>query len=363
MRRALRLLAFRGLVCLAWLPGGALAADEQREMVAGFYAGTIGAALIPVTVSLRDSNGRLEGSYFYDRIGEDIPLSGSVSADAAVTMEEFGQPATLTGRWSGLFEPVPVEGEDGESWETLNRIHGEWRDSAGQRTMPFDVVSFEPLAASDLAFVPQRPGDPVHAVMNGEDGIAFQFAPVGRTGVQYPRLLRAAAAAVVAAVNAEIDALTRTFGCPAGAGDSSSFDADATVSYAARDIFSIYAEGGYFCGGAHPEDIFPALAFDLGTGRKLTFDSLFSDFARDRDRILAAAFSNGVTRGPECEALYAAENLRESTFTFAFARQGLVIVPVSWPHAVAACIDRTIVPYRRLLPFAAADGPLARAAN
>jgi hypothetical protein len=362
MLGAARLFAVRGLVCLL-LPAATLAAEEHRETLSGFYAGTIGAAQIPVTLSLRDSDGRLEGSYFHDRIGADIPLRGRVAGDGAVTMEEFGQPATLTGRWSGVFEPVPVEGEDRESWEAPNRIRGEWRDGTGQRPMPFDVVSFEPLAASELAFVPQRPGEPLHAPMHGEDGIAFQFTPVGRSGVQYPHLLRAATPALVTAVNAEIDALTRTFGCPADAGDSSFFEIDAAVSYAARGIFSIYAEGGTFCGGAHPEDIFPALAFDLDTGRRLTFEGLFRDFARDRDRILAAAFGNAMTRGPECEALYAAEHLRETAFTFAFARGGLVIVPVNWPHAVAACRDRTVVPYRRLLPFAAEDGPLARAAN
>lgn len=363
MIEAARLFVMRGLVGLALLPAVALAADQQRELVSGFYAGAIGAARSPVTLSLRESDGRLEGSYFYDRIGEDIPLHGSVAADGVVTMEEFGRPATLTGRWSGIFEPIAVEGEDGESWRSLNRIRGEWRDGAGQRPMPFDVVSFEPLAASELAFVPQRPGEPMHALMHGEDGIVFQSVPVGPAGVQYPRLLRAATPALVTAINAEIDALTRTFGCPAAAGDSSFFEVDAAVSYAARNIFSIYAEGSIFCGGTYPQDIFPALAFDLDTGRRLTFEGLFSDFAGDRDRILAAAFGNGLTRGPECEALYAAENLRETTFAFAFARGGLVLAPVSWPHAVAACIERTVVPYRRLLRFAAADSPLARAAN
>ena len=212
------------------------------------------------------------------------------------------------------------------------------------------------------------------------DGIGYRKIPVGKTGLQFPRLTQYRDPSIVSAVNREIDQLTATMGCEEQSKDNT-YEVRSEVTYAAKDIFSIYASASYDCGGPYPtNDNNMSLTFDLKTGKVVAFQDLFKDYEIDKKQILKTIFSKQVAQtgklatrqgkakkpgGEEesCEndpSLFGLENLSQSEFAFNFARQGLQVQP-QWPHVIEACAIRVTVPFNTLKAFASPTGILARA--
>lgn len=208
------------------------------------------------------------------------------------------------------------------------------------------------------------------------DGIGYRKEPVGKTGIQFPRLIQYRDPAIVSAVNREIDQLTSTMGCEEKSKDNT-YEVRSEVTYATKDIFSIYASASYYCGGAYPtNDSNMSLTFDLKTGKVVAFPDLFKNYEADKKKILKTIFAKqvaqaarrGKTKGAggkegSCENdpnLFGLDNLMQSEFAFNFAKQGLQVQP-QWPHAVEACALRVTVPFGALKAFASPNGILARA--
>ena len=206
--------------------------------------------------------------------------------------------------------------------------------------------------------------------------IHYRMSPVGDTQIRFPRLTAYKDITIMNRVNAQIDELSKEFGCPAPRGKDESYKAFSRVEYAAKDIFSIYASANYYCGGPYPtNDANMSLTFDLRTGKKVQFAELFKSYDENKDQILKIIFARQLARtekllaagqkGDEnlsCEEnsdLFTVENLRDSEYAYNFSEKGLVVQP-RWPHVVEACAERVTVPYQQLMEFAAPNGILAR---
>ena len=205
-------------------------------------------------------------------------------------------------------------------------------------------------------------------------GIDYRMSPVGDTGIQFPRLTAYKDVTTMNLVNAQIDEVTKEFGCPEPHRKDDSYEVFSRVEYADQDIFSIYASANYYCGGPYPtNDANMSLTFDLRTGKKVEFAGLFKNYEVNKDAILRIIFASQLARterllaagkksDENCEddpELFTLEVLRNSDYAYNFSEDGLVVQP-RWPHVVQACAERVAVPYQQLEEFAAPNGILAR---
>ena len=207
--------------------------------------------------------------------------------------------------------------------------------------------------------------------------IHYRMSPLGDTQIRFPRLTAYKDITTMNRVNAQIDELSKEFGCPAPRRKDDWYKVFSRVEYAAEDIFSIYASANSYCGGPYPtNDANMSLTFDLRTGKKVQFAELFKSYDADKDEILKIIFARQLARTEKllaagkksdenfnCEEnsdLFTLENLRDSEYAYNFSEKGLVVQP-RWPHVVEPCAERVTVPYQQLTEFAAPNGILARA--
>jgi hypothetical protein len=181
--------------------------------------------------------------------------------------------------------------------------------------------------------------------------------------------------AIAKSVNQQIAAVFEELGCERGTEGDESVEIRSSVKLAARDIFSVYISGSWYC-GAYPEnDGNDSRTFDLLTGKPVEFEALFANYDRDKRRILRTIFAKQValsekTNGKEspggsCEdspGLYDLGRLEESSFSFNLTPKGLEVEP-AWSHANQACQERVTVPYKSLAKYWAPGGLLQRMAS
>jgi hypothetical protein len=206
--------------------------------------------------------------------------------------------------------------------------------------------------------------------------IHYRMSPVGDSQIRFPRLTAYKDITTMNRVNAQIDELSKEFGCSAPYGKDEWYKVFSRVEYTAKDILSIYASANYNCGGPYPtNDANMSLTFDLRTGKKVQFVELFRSYDANKDQILKIIFARQLARtekllaagkksdeSSNCEEdsdLFTLEILRGSEYAYNFSDKGLAVQP-RWPHVVEACAERVTVPYQQLKEFAAPNGILAR---
>lgn len=90
------------------------------------YEGTI-AGKHPVHLKLKSENGELSGNYFYDKVGENIEIKGTLKDDNTLILSEFDEKGNQTGLWKG-------------SLINQNRITGTWSKPNGTSPMNFNLI-------------------------------------------------------------------------------------------------------------------------------------------------------------------------------------------------------------------------------
>lgn len=205
--------------------------------------------------------------------------------------------------------------------------------------------------------------------------IAWKMVKVRHGRFQAPHLTHYRDPKVMGSVNRQIDAIVADLGCGPEKEGKDGLEIMTSVKLAARDVFSVYISGSYFCGLYPENDDKRSTTFDLRTGRPVEFEKLFKDYARDKRAILSTIFAKQVAEAkkhpePEnpdpnegsCEKtpwLYSLDRLEEGPYTFNFAPGGLEVQP-DWPHVIEACEQRVTVPYEKLKAYAAPGGLLER---
>lgn len=230
------------------------------------------------------------------------------------------------------------------------------------------------VSAFDGALYAQTKRQSVQTTSN-HDGAKSQLFPVGKTGVQFPKLTYYKNTEILEKVNRKIDEITSEFGCDEDAPRPKSvYKVKTNVEYLTKDIFSIYASASWFCEGSYPtNDSNISLTFDLKTGKLVEFEDLFQHYVQDKAEILKIIFATQLDRSARLVAtgkakegtcdgdpgLYSLEHFETDLFAYNFSSAGLRVQPL-WPHVIEACSERVTVPYIKLKKFAAPDGLLAR---
>ena len=315
-----------------------------QKSAAKFYRGAIGNSHIQMRLSFAGNN--VSGTYSYDSIGEDLKVTGHLDAQGRLELSEFDP----KGKQTGKFACKRKLGEQIDSECSWSRPDGT-RES--YVTLEEQYIAF----TNGLQIAPKT-------ITNRRTGV----------GVSYPQITSSALSPAAQGFNRRILALTQDaikgFAPIDGRG---SFDTTYNILLGTNDLVSIEMLEYYDGGGAHPNNRFWSLTYDLSANKELKFDDLFkpgSDYnaaiakyvVADIDRRLPAieqedAQREGRPAKPRDEPLVSMEQLSELS-GWAITPQGLVVY-FDFPH-VMAVFDKTFVPYSVVSEYLNPNGPAVR---
>jgi len=318
------------------------------QPVTKLYRGAVGNNHIQMSLTF-DGNS-VSGKYSYDRIGEDIKLTGRMDSEGKLELTEVGAKNKPSGKFSckrPFNDPI-----DRDCY---------WSKPDGS-SESFVSLNEQYIALTNgVQIVPKL-------ITNRTKGI----------GVSYPQLESSGALSTAAQkFNRRILALTQKaiadFQPIDGKG---SFDTNYTVLLGTNDLISIemreYSDGG----GAHPNDYWWTLNYDLAANKELQFEDLFKA-GSDYNSAIARYVTDDINRraielekdearrekrqpNKQDEPLVSMDQLSEIS-GWALTPKGLVVY-FDFPHVIAY-FDKNFVPYSVIKDYLRPDGPAGRYRN
>ena len=248
--------------------GGAAQAGEKF-----YFRGTIttGANNLRIEMALVRDGDRLNGTYFYPKVGKNITLGGTVDKAGNVELKESDESGKDTGVFKGKWKPATDSPDP-----NLNEIEGKWSKPDGSKETAFQVVQ-QPIEFTAAVRVtpkvikeankekrytvdaeyPQIEGDPRFDNFNREArGLVTKDVAAFKTGE-----------------TVESDSTDET---PAETLDST-LDIGYEIRLATDDLISVeFSEGTYEAGAAHGNSATTVLNYDVRNGKKLALADLFN---------------------------------------------------------------------------------------
>jgi hypothetical protein len=309
------------------------------------YRGSIGNRHIQMRLNMQGNN--LTGTYAYDSVGEDFKLTGRLDEQGRLALKEFGANGKQTGKFAckrKLDDPIDPECT--------------WSRQDGTREAMVVLEEQSIAFTNGLRIAPK-------IISNRKTGV----------GVSYPQIIGSGQPGpATQAFNRRMLALTQeAIGGFAPIDDRGSFDTNYNILLGINDLVSIemveYSDGG----GAHPNNRFWSLTYDLAANKELKLEDLFqtgSDYNRaiakyvvaDIDKRLAAIEQDAARREGRApkqrdESLISMEELSELS-GWALTPKGLMVY-FDFPH-VMAVFDKTFVPYSVVNAFLKPNSAAAR---
>ncbi len=99
-----------------------------------FFRGTIADKLRIEMALVREAE-RLNGNYFYPKVGKNINLNGTIDKSGNVELKETDENGKDTGVFKGKWKPATNSPDP-----NLNKIEGKWSKPDGSKETPFLVV-------------------------------------------------------------------------------------------------------------------------------------------------------------------------------------------------------------------------------
>jgi len=330
------------------LPAHASSAAAQSTGTTKIYRGAVGNNHIQMTLTFNGNN--ISGKYSYDRVGQEIKVTGRLDAEGKLELTEFGEKKKPTGKFTckrRFDDPIDRDcywsrpDGSGESFVTLNEQY---------------------IALADgLQVVPKL-------ITNRAKGISVSYPQFESTGA-----LSAGAQKFNRRILALIQKAVADFQPADGKG---AFDTNYNVLLATNDLISVemieYSDGG----GAHPNDRWWALTYDLATNKEIKFEDLFKEGA-DYNTAIAKYLTDDINRravelekdnarrenrqpSKQDEPLVSMDQLSEIS-DFALTPKG-VVVYFDFPH-VMAYFDKNFVPYSVIREYLKPNGPASKFQN
>jgi len=251
---------------------GAATVAETR-----FFDGSIGNALDLQMKLVREAD-KLSGSYFYQKVGTRIQLSGSIDKEGNVTLEEYDN----NGKQSGVFKGIWKTDADG-----LVVIDGSWNKPNSDKKTAFSLHQ-APIEFSNGAEIIAKHIKESNKKLKYDVDVLYPQL-TGGTDPNLEKFNQAARALVTRKV---ADFKKEMMPAP-GEGEpadeapepdetsNSDINVTYTVELAKDDLIAIeFAVSSYSAGAAHPNSHTEVLNFDLKNGRPLKLADLFSPGAK-----------------------------------------------------------------------------------
>jgi hypothetical protein len=315
------------------------------------YAGSI-AGKYPITMRLRRNGAALTGSYAYTKVGQDIRLAGTVSADGTFALEEFDDKGQVTGEFGGKI------GADGG-------VTGTWRKPGSDKTL---ALSLREAPAGDMGAVTVTEYRFAAKGPNDTEG-EYSFPRV--TGpAQLPALAKLKAHLTVKKLTDQTEQEIRENFAECGCGLTA---VHYTVDYNRSGVLALSVDREWL--GAYSSFSTERLVLSTRTGDRLSIGQLLlpaslPELARQCDKLLQARMKEArqAAAGSE-EATWLDELLAGKTFTtanlddFTVTKDGITFYyPFAFPNAALALQpdDAFSFTFAQLKPYLKPDGPLAQ---
>jgi hypothetical protein len=327
----------RPLLLLVILCGAALPCFAQPGAQALIFRGHLGPQ--PIVMRLARAGDKLTGTYQYERVGQDLKLTGRVDARGQVTLQEFDSAGRQTGQFTGQLDLTPVV-------PTLPEFDGLWKRPDG--THETTVALF----AQHLAFTNPNVRFATKTLTGRRPSI----------GIAYPQLVGLPGAGALAfnrAVAAFAARQAAEFRQSVSPGDRASLDLDYNILLATDELVSVELNGLTDYGGAHPNTIYEGFTYELHSGRAVQFAALFKRAAAYTPLLRRLALADMAAQGkhlagPDDEP-FTGEGYAEEWHAWGLAPRGLVLY-YSLPQ-VAAVFDKVIIPWREVQDMLDPRGP------
>jgi len=318
----------------------ALSASAQTKV----YRGSIGNSHIQMRLNFNGSD--VSGTYAYDSIGEDLKLTGRAGNDGALELIEFSG-KQKTGKFV-CKRPIGVPVDSECTWSKID----------GTRE------SMVTLEEQNFAFPDGMQVTP-KMIANRRTGVSVSYPQIIGSGP-----LSAGAQSFNRRILALLQKAIGEFQPVDGKGV---FDTNYNILLGNNDLISVEMAEYYDAGGAHPNNSFWSLTYDLKGNKELKFEDLFkpnSDYnpaiakyvVDDIDK-RAAAFEEDDARRENRKPVkrddsIVSEDQLDELSGWAITPKGLVVY-FDFPHVIAV-FDKTLVPFSVVKQYLNPNGPAVR---
>ena len=326
-----------------------------------YFKGSIGSTL-GLQMKLVREGEKLTGSYFYQKVGTPIVISGTIDKGGNVVLDEFDSGGHQTGVFKGLWS----EDENG-----LIAIAGNWTKPNSDKKTAFSLHE-EPIEfSSGVEIVAQRIKENNKKRKYEIDAVYPQLT--GSGSPNYEKFNQTIRGMVTKKVNAFKTELAPSPDNPPPT-ELESLGSDLNVAYsvalAKDDLISVLLDvGSYSAGAAHPNSYSEVVNFDLKNGKALKLADLFQPGSKYLQTIAAYCITDLKKQGKQGQDSMLEDDWiqrgaapeADNYINWTIGKKGLGII--FDPYQVAAYAagpQRVLVPYSALKGLIKTDGPLAQ---
>ncbi len=331
-----------------------------------FFRGTI-AGKLRIEMALVREGERLNGNYFYPKVGKNINLNGTIDKGGHVELKETDENAKDTGVFKGQWKPATDSPDP-----NLNEIEGKWSKPDSSKETPF-LIFQQPIEFTG----PVRVNPKVMREANKEKHYTVEAEyPQIEGDARFDKFNREARAMITKNVAAFRAGQTPDTNEPSETGNvlsdearQSTLDIGYEIRFATDDLISLeFSEGSYEAGAAHPNSTTTVLNYDVKNGKRLTLADLFTPNSKYLSVISAYCIKELRDRSKKDKDSMLDEEMLKSGASpkadnyqaSAITKKGLWITFDPYQVApYAAGPQYVLVPYSALKDIIKADGPIA----
>jgi Protein of unknown function (DUF3298)/Deacetylase PdaC len=327
-----------------------------------YFKGSIGSTL-GLQMKLVREGERLNGSYFYQKVGTKIDLNGTVDKDGNLVLAEFDSGGKQTGVFQGFWKPE----ESG-----LISIAGNWKGPNSTKQTAFSLHE-EPIEFSGGVEVLAR------RIADSNKKLKFEI------DAQYPQLTGSGSPnyekfnqMVRGLINGKVSQFRKEMipeeGEDAGADTlpetmGSSLDIDYTLSLAQDDLISLdFGVGSYYRGAAHPNSYSETVNFDLKNGKSIKLADLFTPGSKYLQTISSYSIQDLKKQSKNADSMLDDDWIQRGAGpdaknyqSWTISKKGLGINFDAYqvgPYAAGP--QHVMIPYSALKDFIRVDGPIGQ---
>ncbi len=230
-------------------------------------------ANLSIEMSLVRDGERLNGTYFYPRIGKNITLTGTVTSGGDVEMTEADESGNQTGIFRGKWQPEK-DGPDA----SLAEIEGKWSKPDGSKATDF-VVTQQPLnfTTASVKVIPKTIRDnskEKHYSVDAEYPEVQGDSRFDGFNREARNLVTKDVGAFKASENSDESGVDPNLSDET---QNSTLDVRYEFRYATDSLISVeFTEGSYERGAAHGNSLTTVLNYDVKNNRKIALNDVFS---------------------------------------------------------------------------------------
>jgi len=232
-----------------------------------FFRGTI--ANLSIEMQLLRDGDRINGTYFYPRVGKNIALAGTVDKDNNVTLTESDESGKQTGVFKGHWQPA-ADSPDPAVFE----IEGKWSKPDGSKQTEFTVTQQPYEFTGTISVVPKVIKDANKQKLYTASAEYPQIDGDSRFD-GFNREARSMITKDVGAFKTAESDTSEAGDLPADT-QNSTMDIGYDFHYATDNLISVaFTEAAYERGAAHGNSVTEVLNYDVKNGKKLALADLF----------------------------------------------------------------------------------------